>query len=163
MFDKHELEGVIRSLSSRDPDERARAASVFGNLVPDPSMPVEPLKEALNADDGSVVFWCLIALRRLEVDAPREVVERLVLEHSQGAVRDAALAYLVQSSEADRRLRSVLTAALHDPCDFVRRTAMREILNVSGWTKDEMARVLDSGAGDQSWMWRGITDRFQKE
>lgn|SRR6185295_12331471 len=131
-------------LTGDDPALVDEARLSLGGTSPGRGIPVDPLHAGLRNSNSDVVFWSLIALTGLGVEA-RGVTADVIdvgCSHQLFGIRQASAVALASIASGDQAATVALLKLLGDEKALVRREALQALISMEGLCETDIARII---------------------
>jgi HEAT repeat protein len=133
----------LRWLKDSNPKRVHEAKLALGGIAEGDHADAGPLIEALSANDDKLVFWALVALKRLgsRSESSIQTIRALGLEGSTPAIRQAAAMAMVAIAPSDKITSQTLRLMLKDTSPLVRREALQAMISLTNIGPEELAAI----------------------
>jgi len=166
-MNKKRLQGTpedwIVWLTSSDERKWKKARLTMGGLEPTDDVPVDPLINALQSEQDEIVFWCAIALERLQHRASSALpaLVQIASNHRQFGIRETAVWALAKIDPADQSVKMAIFDALKDSSSSVRRAALQASIDIYDLSDNDLTHIqaMSSDADEDVARWSEIALR----
>jgi HEAT repeat protein len=138
----------LRWLKDSNPKRVHEAKLALGGIAAGDHVEAAPLIEALSTKDDDLVFWALVALKRLgsRSEFPIERIRALGLEGATPGIRQAAALAMVMIAPSDKVTSQTLRLMFKDTSPLVRREALQAMISLTDIGPEELTAISAMGA-----------------
>jgi HEAT repeat protein len=113
-------------------------------------VPVPPLVKRLDSDNEKIQFWAILALGRLQSNAPAAAprLREIARSHEAFGLRQAAIMAMTRIPPTDPETKETLKVTLRDPNPLVRRETLQAFIDVPRLTDGDL-QIIAGSATDE--------------
>jgi HEAT repeat protein len=132
----------LDAIAGNDPTAWKDATLILGGLKESDCVAPAPFLAALKSEDEDVVFWSLIALRRIGAAAKTGLDQiATALRHPAFGVRQTAIGALAELAIDEAQVQDMILKALDDADAFVRAEGVRALEQASTLSESAIAKL----------------------